>query len=225
MTNVLVYFFDGKDVDTRIHDTFELISKLKIDFASRLLYNFFLIVYGNCSCGVSAWCIDSSYIYDSQNNNAILLKVQGMYMGCYVFESLLQSTLQCFYDQPCFSNLTATMSTTIRPNATILNASVASHYSRTSTVGELLKELMVEEWNWTMMYERYYETCAPSECRYTVKTRNDIIYIVTAVIGLVGGLVAALKSIVPMPVKLIRKKKTQASPKAGKISYSCVNYS
>ena len=160
--------------------------------------------YGSCSCGLSAWCIDSSYIYDSQNNNAILLKVQGMYMGCYVFESLLQSTLQCFYDQPCFSNLTATMSTTIRPNATILNASVASHYSRTSTVGELLKELMVEEWNWTMMYERYYETCAPSECRYTVKTRNDAIYIVTTMIGLIGGLNTALKLIVPHTVQFIR---------------------
>ena len=52
---------------------------------------------------------------------------------------------------------------------------------------------MVEEWQWTMLYDDYFEACRPSECRDIVKTRNNAIYIITTVIGLIGGLVTALK--------------------------------
>jgi hypothetical protein len=68
---------------------------------------------------------------------------------------------------------------------------------------------MIETWNWTITYNDYFEDCRPVACIYTVKTRNDAIYIVTTLIGLVGGLVTALKLAVPNLVNLIRKKKDQ----------------
>ena len=89
------------------------------------------------------------------------------------------------------------MSQTFQPNVTILDATAISHFLTTSTASEILNELMVEDWQWTNMYDQYYESCHPLECRYTVKTRNDVVYIVTTVIGLIGGLVIALKLIVP----------------------------
>ena len=149
--------------------------------------------YGDCSCAESSWCVTPSWIYHPYPNPYGVLRVRGMYTGCYILESLLQSTLECFYDHDCFHNLTSTMSNTVQPNVTLLDSLVRSNFSTTSTVGEMLEKLMVEEWQWTMLYDDYFEACRPSECRDIVKTRNNAIYIITTVIGLIGGLVTALK--------------------------------
>ena len=54
-----------------------------------------------CSCFISTTCITQSYIYRYPDPNTILLSIPGFYRGCYPIESLLQSTLQCFYNQTC----------------------------------------------------------------------------------------------------------------------------
>ncbi|CAF3657481.1 unnamed protein product [Adineta steineri] len=72
-----------------------------------------------------------------------------------------------------------------------------------STIEELVDELMVEEWNSSTIYDGYYNECQPSKCSYSYQTRNDLIYIITTVIGLVGGLITVLKLIVPRVVQLI----------------------
>ena len=203
-----------------------LLSSLQTDVQLRNIHNSTLIKietksYGNCSCGVSAWCIEQSSIYHDYPSLKVLLKVPGMYRGCSLYESLLQSTLECFSDQSCFNNLTSALSQTIQSNASILNATTLSHYSATSTVGEMLKALMVEDWQWKKMYDEYYEVCRPSECQYEVKTRNDVIYIVTTVIGLISGLVTSLTMVVPLVVKLIRTRKTPRRERPGKTNREC----
>ena len=173
-----------------------------------------LSFYDGCLCAFSAWCKVPSSIYNDTSYTPVF-RVPGMYTGCYIFESLLQSTLECFYNQSCFDKLQSAMSPTIRSNATILDPSLASNYSIHSTVSELLASLMVEEWQWTTKYDQYYEACHPTECQYTVVGRNDAIYIVTTVIGLVGGLFAVLKIIVPLLVNVIRRKKRRTVAEAG----------
>ncbi|CAF1255155.1 unnamed protein product, partial [Adineta steineri] len=49
----------------------------------------------------------------------------------------------------------------------------------------------------------YYNECQPSKCSYSYETKNSAIYIITTVIGLVGGLITVLKLIVPRAVRLI----------------------
>ena len=177
--------------------------------------------YDGCHCSVSAWCKVPSSIYNDTSYTPVF-RVPGMYTGCYIFESLLQSTLECFYNQSCFDKLQSAMSPTIRSNATILDPSLASNYSIHSTVSELLASLMVEEWQWTTKYDQYYEACHPTECQYTVVGRNDAIYIVTTVIGLIGGLVTALKIIVPLLVILVNRKKIETRQRTSKTIYcSC----
>ena len=171
--------------------------------------------YDECSCAMSAWCAEHSQILEPYPSDESKLEVQGMFTGCYVLESLLQSTLECFYDQQCFSRLTSALSQTVRANVSILDATAVSSFSTTSTVGEILNKLMVDDWQWKLMYEKYYEACRPSECRYTLKTRNSVIYIVTTVIGLIGGLMTALKIVVPLIVGWVRMKKTQTNPRIG----------
>ena len=59
----------------------------------------------------------------------------------------------------------------------------------------------------SIMYNRYYNECQPIQCTYSYKTRNDLILIITALVGLVGGLTTSLKIVVPRLVKMIRKRK------------------
>ncbi|CAF4483551.1 unnamed protein product [Rotaria socialis] len=164
--------------------------------------------YGNCSCAISAECISLSTFYDGLNST-VLWFVRGMHIGCYVLEALLQSSLECFYDPICFDSLKFYLSSTVFWNGTVMNGTTPSRFLTTSTVGDILDELMIEIWNWTLTFDKYFEQCRPIACSYTVTTRNDAIYLVTTLIGLVGGLVTALKLVVPNSVNLIRKKKGQ----------------
>ncbi|CAF4552533.1 unnamed protein product, partial [Rotaria socialis] len=115
--------------------------------------------------------------------------------------------LECFYDPICFDSLKFYLSSTVFWNGTVMNGTTPSRFLTTSTVGDILDELMIEIWNWTLTFDKYFEQCRPIACSYTVTTRNDAIYIVTTLISLVGGLVTALKLVVLNSVNLIRKKK------------------
>jgi hypothetical protein len=99
---------------------------------------------------------------------------------------------------------------------TMLDSSLPSHYFINSTIEDLVDHLMIEQWNASPIYEKYYNGCQPTQCTYTVETRNDVLYIVTTLFGIVGGLITVLKFIVPRLVKILRKKKELPQPPMGK---------
>ena len=176
--------------------------------------------YSNCNCDISSKCIEQSSIR-SQSDDASLFNIPGFYYGCYVIESLLQSTLQCFYDQNCIDNIQDYLSSTSPINVTALDPSLPSLYSENSSIHDLLDKLMIEEWNVTKMYDAYYSECQPRECSYTIQSRNDVIYIITTLIGVVGGLTTVLKLVVPRLVKFViycaRKYKMRIIPEISTI--------
>ena len=176
--------------------------------------------YFNCSCDTSYTCIDQSAIYDGLSSKIIFV-VPGIYIGCYVMESLLQSTLECFYNQMCFDTLISMMNITASLNVTVLNISLLSQFSKTAKIKEIVGMLMVEQWNSTIMFADYYNECAPIECTYMETSRYDMLYIITTLIGLVGGLVTGLKLIVPFIVNLVRWKKREATTETGMIVVDC----
>jgi hypothetical protein len=85
-----------------------------------------------------------------------------------------------------------------------------------STIKELLNNLMIEQWNVSSNFERYYNECQPKHCTYSFIGRNNFIYIVTTLIGIAGGLSTVLKFIAPQLVKLARRKKQQRQAVTGK---------
>jgi hypothetical protein len=89
-------------------------------------------------------------------------------------------------------------------NITSLDPSLSSEYSVNSTIQELLDELMIEEWNLSITYNNYYNACQPIVCTYTSETKNGIVYIITVLLGLVGGLIIVLEFVVPRLMKFIR---------------------
>jgi hypothetical protein len=171
--------------------------------------------FEDCLCISSTACIASSSIYQAPNPEKLFV-VPGFYIGCYVLEALLKSTLECFYHQTCFNQLQMYFSSSSAINATALNSSSPSNYSINSTIKDLVGNLMIEQWNVSTMYESYYNECQPTQCTYRIETRNDVIYIFTALFGIVGGLTTALKLVVPRLVKFImdciRKLRTRVVP-------------
>jgi len=165
----------------------------------------FEVTYFNCSCRTSVKCIYPLSIYDYPNNT-MLFNVPGFYTGCYIVEAVLQSTLECFYNQTCITEIQSYFD--ISPvNITALDPLLSIKYSYNSTIQQLLDDLMVEEWNTPTTYENYYNQCQPIQCTYTYERKNSAIYILTVLLGLMGGLITVLKLIVPKLVKLVRKRR------------------
>ena len=160
--------------------------------------------YGDCTCASSATCVSQYEIVDYPNVTRMFI-VPGFYLGCYTIEALLQSDLQCFYDQTCIDNLLSYFQVSSIMNVTALDMSLSNHFLENATIESVLNELMVEEWNSSSMYDKYYNECQPKQCSYTRTTKNSAIYIVTTVIGLIGGLITVLKVIMPMLVNFTRR--------------------
>ena len=174
-------------------------------------------VYSGCQCTSTDTCVQSSYIPNDTVNETHFV-VPGIYIGCFLIEALLQSNLECFYSETCFNQLLSRLPSVLSFNVTVLNASSRSRFSTNSTIKALLDELMVEDWYTNITYANYYAGCQPIECTYTHETRNGAISIVTTLIGLIGGLVTALKLICPRLVKFVQWKKTRSNPEIGKIA-------
>lgn len=86
---------------------------------------------------------------------------------------------------------------TIRPlNSTLSSSNV--------TVQSLMDTLMVDRWNSSVSFIHYYAICATPSCTYVVTERANLIYIITTIIGLYGGLSAAFEIIIPVLVKIWR---------------------
>jgi hypothetical protein len=128
--------------------------------------------------------------------------VPSFYSGCHILESLFASDFRCFHDEHCFNNLTFYVDSTLKLNATILNASLSTKFTANSTVREMIDELMVEQWKWNITFAKYFDECEPSQCTYTIGGKNDAQHVVTTMIALIGGLVKALKLVVPRVVSL-----------------------
>jgi hypothetical protein len=169
-----------------------------------------------CSCPTSASCFTLTSVFD-RNGAATLFVVPGFYAGCYVIESLLHSTLECFHDQDCFDQVKYYVKSSLTTNATILNSSLSTRFTPNTIIQEIIDSLMVEQWKRNSSFEKYYNECNPIECTYTKEMRNDVLYIVTTMIGLCGGLVKILKLFVPNLVKLVRRRQVNSEAETGKL--------
>ncbi|CAF1270827.1 unnamed protein product [Adineta ricciae] len=158
--------------------------------------------FETCDCASSAKCVRKSALLNN-TSGAVIFTVPGIYIGCYVVEALLQSDLTCFYNQTCITQLQSYLFSRVPINVTVLDKSVLLNFSENSTVEAIIDELMVDEWDKLILYKNYYNECKPTKCIYTYETKYSIIYIITILAGLIGGLTTALKLIVPRVVSVI----------------------
>ena len=160
---------------------------------------------GSCSCDTDAECTEPAAVYHYPQTTPVF-KVQGFMVGCYIVEATLQSTLQLLYSQTSIDDLLRQVQfdhdASVLINTTALNASLLSQYNSTTPVSVIVQKLMTESWFKDVNYSAYYGTCHPIECKYTYTNKYDVLYIVTTIIGLIGGLTTILQTIVPKVIKL-----------------------
>ncbi len=159
-------------------------------------------MYSSCHCSVSSKC---TFPISFTNDLATVFStiIPNFYLGCYIVNSLLQSTLECFYNESCFDKVKLYITSYSPFNVSALNVSLPSRYSVNSTIQKIVDDLMIEKWHASPIYERYYNECKPIQCTYEIDTKNDIIYIVTTLFGLVDGLTTVLKFVVPRLVEFV----------------------
>ena len=156
------------------------------------------IIYDDqCSCGLQSNCTTQAYFY-LENSTKIFLK--GLKIGCTPSESLHVSTLECLYDRSCLDLIQQYVNLTIDP----LSINTSQFYVNTS-VFELIENLFVEEWISSINYSLYYYQCLPRSCSYTYIQQFNILYLITLLLGLQGGLTIVLIWICPKIVRILVK--------------------
>jgi hypothetical protein len=136
---------------------------------------------------------------DGVNNN-----ITGLVQTWFPFQALMMSTLECFYYDKCLSQIKQFINTTRSPtNFTILKSSLnKNQYDR---IEALANHLFIQSWYNETFYESYFNQCHPLTCEYTYESRFNLIYIVTTIIGFLGGLDVVLRLLLPLIVKLVRR--------------------
>ena len=172
------------------------------------------IDYNSCSCSELGLCFANTIMLANGSSLSRWI-VPGFSRGCLILEALLQSDLRCFFDQTCLDDFQAHLEIEESLLLTHLNLSVLHRFRATTTIGAIIDQLMIDNWDWKMNYSRYYDMCKPKQCVYRVLAGRSWVLIISTLVGLVGGLVTVLRLIVPRMVWLARwkfKRNTRNSP-------------
>jgi len=181
--------------------------------------NFFESKYntsnGFCSCKLTNDCTHTSGIYNYTgrknvnmftvfgnltNDPPLLFSLPGLLVGCFPYNSLLKSTLECFFNETCIDLFVSIL------NRSLLMSPLSSSYFQTNTTVEhLIDELLIESWNEISSFTNYYEICAPSSCVYSFNRRFSILYVVLTLISLFGGSRIVVYFLAPLISRLVRQ--------------------
>lgn len=141
----------------------------------------------------------------------VQFSVPNFYTGCFVIQSVLQSTLQCFFNQTCLDAVQTEIASNYSINISILDSAL-TRYPPQTIIAELVDALMIEQWGRQSYYEHYFSQCAPKTCSYTYSSRSSFVYVFTRLIGLIGGLTTVLRVTFKVLVGWIRSRMAQVAP-------------
>ncbi|CAF1014564.1 unnamed protein product [Adineta steineri] len=172
----------------------------------------------DCSCGKSTSCTRPQGFHCTGrkcqlSSNKPNHTIPGMVLSCLAVDSLLASSLQCFYNASCLKMIIQGHSfennkSKIDPRVdyiTPLNSRSDRRSSPNTTLDNIVSQLFIEDWANTTNFSSYYHQCAPDQCTYTYEQRFNRVYIIGTVFGIVGGLSVALNIFIPLLVILLRR--------------------
>jgi hypothetical protein len=127
-------------------------------------------------------CSEPSAFYNVSTQK-VLFTVPGMYVICYVIESLLQSSLQCFYDKICINKLVSSTAYSSKINVTVLNhcyqvAIRKLHNART------YRSFNGRRMEFVTIHDNYYKECEPVHVRTSMNREKMYFEIIMSLVGL-----------------------------------------
>ena len=162
-----------------------------------------------CACQNTFSCRQTGGIYSvdynlrnlgtfANNDSKLELALPGLVSGCIPLESLATSSLECLYNAMCITQLFRSVNVTGPLNGTRI-----SQYAMNATVDQILQNLMLEQWTPNISFSAFFARCNVTLCTYTITMKNNLLYVVTTLLGLYGGLTVFLRLVVPYLVKFI----------------------
>ncbi|CAF2593126.1 unnamed protein product [Rotaria sp. Silwood2] len=81
---------------------------------------------------------------------------------------------------------------------------ILSGFPPNTSIRMIVKNIMIEQWNPSYSYSRFYESCAPSYCTHSQRTHTKtIIGMMITMLSMIGGLTVSLHLITPYLVKFL----------------------
>ncbi|UJR24147.1 hypothetical protein I4U23_027113 [Adineta vaga] len=201
---------------TTAYSTFSSMYALYDNSSTPSFYAIEIIDYvdGNysCSCNYDFSCSKRAAFYNFNSSNIdnqlnVITYIDGWKAGCWPLESLLFSTLESFYNETIFNTIVYNINSSVSINYfRTLNISIRSNFNRNTTIQNLVDQFFIENWLKTLNYSSYFSQCQPQFCQYTINHRAELIYIITSLLGLYGGLSTVLHLIIPYIINILLKK-------------------
>ena len=185
-----------------------LLTNAAVDVDSFFLAGIHFESYNGVKCDfyVTSSCLTPVNVTRQQVNGSVFnFTIPDLYIGCYLVDAMRSSSLTCLYNQSCLVHLESILHSPVPFHATALDPSL-SKLPVNSTIDTLLSQAMIERWNQSVSWSNYYEQCKPESCTYSIVTKHNVWYIITTIIGLIGGLVKILRLLIPRAVQFIGRK-------------------
>ena len=155
----------------------------------------------SCSCGTSRTCTIPLKIVGDYYT-AI---VDGMVFGCYLLETVLLSSLACFYSETCITDIRQALDALpLTPEDFIKLNNSATRFSINDTIEKIAYELFIESWTSNVSYERFFNSCSPKYCIYTYHYRFDALELLTTFLSVFAGLSLGVRFVVPHLIRLFK---------------------
>ncbi|CAF1618923.1 unnamed protein product [Adineta ricciae] len=151
------------------------------------------ISYNNqsCTCATSLQCSEPMVI-----DHKI---VEGLFIGCYPVETMLQSSLQCFYNKSCYNSIMPDISAELMPSVD----QSERKYLLNETVQQMVDRLFVDEWHFKESYQNYFEKCRATHCTYSFTQNFNILVLLRTILQYYGGLDIILSVVISFIVHII----------------------
>jgi len=162
----------------------------------------FCFCYETYSCNTQAFLFNLTLPYNEDWTLVappLSFYVPGIKAGCIPHESIMNSTLECFYNLTCIKMLMQFIGSTTFPDP--LDATVQSRFQPNMTIRSMFAELLIEDWHYTSNFTGYFATCAPASCSYTYTERFDAAYAIITFLGFIGGITIILSYLASFLVK------------------------
>ena len=138
-------------------------------------------------------------------NGTNRIYVTSLITRCFPSESVLSSTLECWYNPDLMALVRGSYTWIGVPNVinvSLLNNTIQSRFLINTTIERLMQGLFIENWTVSFSYDRYYNTCAPISCTYTIERQFDLFLVVVTAVAVYGGLSKGLRLLIPLLVSL-----------------------
>lgn len=163
--------------------------------------------YGGCFCAFRWDCRSpmSIFSYDiPTNTRTVDFLIPNFFLGCYLVDALMMSTLECFYDRSCMLGIDQYLNPSLRWSVKF-PALDATLNSPNETIESIINRLMVDSWSSNVNFSSYYQACAPSSCTFEYRGRNELFFVITTIIGIIGGLSLGSKLFIFIGLLIIQK--------------------